>query len=349
MRLVHEDPELVARRVANAKRSLGANHSLEARGRQLERLLQGVTPRPRPQAVEPATAPLRLRDRVVTLVRRLGRIDALVAAVDALAGRIEGLERRLDWMHRAAIERIDELDRDLQALRAQVEGPPYISDSSALRVVAEDGAERLGFDAADGPLASFYEQFEELFRGPEQLIRQRLSVYVPVLTGHAPVVDLGCGRGEMLDLLAEAGIAAWGVELNADVAQTPLRKGHRVEIADACTVVAALPADSVGAVFSSQFAEHLSSEDLAGLVAAARRALQPGGLFIVETVNPHSIGALRTFWLDPSHVHPIFPEALLVLCRSAGFARGHVIYPNGTGAEEVDRTTSGEYAVIAQI
>jgi SAM-dependent methyltransferase len=264
-------------------------------------------------------------------------------------GDVELLDQRLDWLHRASVARIDALEGELRTLRAQIEDAPYVSDTSALRVITEDGRERLGFEASATPAASFYEQFEELFRGPEDLIRDRLKAYVPLLADRAPVVDVGCGRGEMLDLLAAAGIDAWGVELDAAVASNPIRKGHRIEVADACSVLRTLAPSSVGAVFSSQFVEHLSSGEVAELVDAAKRALRPGGLFIAETVNPHAIAAFRTFWLDPTHVRPIFPEALLLLCRAAGFARGYVMYPMERGDPEADRTASGEYAVIAEV
>jgi hypothetical protein len=68
---------------------------------------------------------------------------------------------------------------------------------------------------------------------------------------------------------------------------------------------------------------------------------------IAETVNPHSACALKTFWVDPTHQHPLFPEVLLSLCETTGYAKGDVIAPNGAGDWEVDRVREGEYAVIA--
>lgn len=75
--------------------------------------------------------------------------------------------------------------------------------------------------------------------------------------------------------------------------------------------------------------------------------LKPGGLMIAETVNPHSARALKAFWVDPTHQHPLFPEVMLSLCETIGYARGDVISPYGTGDWETDRTHDGEYAVIA--
>ncbi len=70
-------------------------------------------------------------------------------------------------------------------------------------------------------------------------------------------------------------------------------------------------------------------------------------MFIAETVNPHCVSALKTFWVDPTHQHPLFPEVALQLCRSAGFASAFVFHPNGTGEVAQDRFTQGEYAVVA--
>ena len=75
--------------------------------------------------------------------------------------------------------------------------------------------------------------------------------------------------------------------------------------------------------------------------------LKPGGLMIAETGNPHSARALKAFWVDPTHQHPLFPEVLLALCQTIGYASGDVIAPNGSGNWDVDRVREGEYAVIA--
>ena len=128
--------------------------------------------------------------------------------------------------------------------------------------------------------------------------------------------------GELLDLLAANGIDAIGIEADADVAAVARAKGHDVEVADANTFLrnSSLVARSAR-FFSSQFLEHIAPDAVADVVHAAACALRPGGRFIAETINPHSISALKMFWLDPSHVRPIYPETLLLSCRwRAGFA-----------------------------
>jgi SAM-dependent methyltransferase len=93
--------------------------------------------------------------------------------------------------------------------------------------------------------------------------------------------------------------------------------------------------------------EHMPFARLEALLAAALRALRPGGLLIVETVNPHAPDAMKGFWLDPTHERPLFPEVLLVLCRIAGFASGYVFHPGAAGDVEADRFSAPTYAVVA--
>jgi SAM-dependent methyltransferase len=105
---------------------------------------------------------------------------------------------------------------------------------------------------------------------------------------------------------------------------------------------------SAGAICSMQVVEHMDADALERLLRAAHRALRPGGPLIVETVNPHSPWALKAFWVDLTHEQPVFPEVLLQLCRQAGFAEAFAFAPYGEGVWDRDRTSSGEYAVLAR-
>jgi hypothetical protein len=93
--------------------------------------------------------------------------------------------------------------------------------------------------------------------------------------------------------------------------------------------------------------EHISYGDLIRFLELSLSRLRPGGLFVAETVNPHAAHALKTFWVDPTHEHPLFPEVTLVLCRLAGFASAYVFHPLGTRHFEDDRYRESEYAVVA--
>lgn len=180
------------------------------------------------------------------------------------------------------------------------------------------------------------------------MIRDRQRIYLPLLRAREPVLDFGCGRGEFLDLLAERGLRHMGVDIDAGMVRRCHLKGHsEVVQADGLDYLEALEDGSLGGVFSAQVIEHLPYESLLRLLSLVRRKLDEDGILIAETVNPHSPAALKTFWVDPTHQHPIFPEVALQLCRSAGFAAAFVFHPNGSADVKRDRFEQGEYAVVA--
>jgi hypothetical protein len=94
--------------------------------------------------------------------------------------------------------------------------------------------------------------------------------------------------------------------------------------------------------------EHMPYDELRRFLELARAKLRSGGLLVAETVNPHAPHALKTFWVDPTHRHPVFPEVALVLCKLAGFASAYVFHPLGVGHVEDDRYRESEYAVVAE-
>jgi predicted TPR repeat methyltransferase len=163
------------------------------------------------------------------------------------------------------------------------------------------------------------------------------------------VLDIGSGRGEFLDLLEEAGIECRGVDIDPGMVARCHEKGHGdVAEADALDHLRSLGEHSIGCIFSAQVIEHLEYGDLRMLLERSIEVLRPGGLLIAETVNPHSARALKTFWVDPTHRSPLFPETMLALCQLAGYASAHVFCPNGSGDWESDRVREGEYAILAK-
>ena len=204
---------------------------------------------------------------------------------------------------------------------------------------------RAGSDEVD---RDGYRGFEEIFRGSEQMIRDRQRVYLDLLAGHEPVLDAGCGRGEFLDLLKARGVPYRGVDLDEDMVARCREKGHEnVEQGDLLELIERTPPHSLGAIFSAQVIEHLEFAQLRRFLELGLSRLRPGGLLIAETVNPHSAAALKAFWVDPTHKHPLFPETMLALCALAGYVSGDVFAPLGNGDWEEDRTQVGEYAVVA--
>jgi len=168
-----------------------------------------------------------------------------------------------------------------------------------------------------------YLELERRFRGTEEEIRQRVHHYLPRLTGagkRGPVLDLGCGRGEALAALVEAGLEARGVDASASMVARCHERGLDATRGDLFKLLAATPEGSLGAVVSFHVIEHLPAATLERLVRLAFRALAPGGVLILETPNPLSVlVAARSFWLDPTHQRPVHPDSLELLVRLAGF------------------------------
>jgi 2-polyprenyl-3-methyl-5-hydroxy-6-metoxy-1,4-benzoquinol methylase len=193
-----------------------------------------------------------------------------------------------------------------------------------------------------------YRSFEDVFRGSEERIRELLVPYVDLLRGHEPVLDAGCGRGELLDLLREAEIEATGVDIDEGMVERAREKGHTVELADVVDYLGRLPDGKFGAIVAIHVIEHLPYEGLLRFLHLAREKLAPDGLLVVETVNPHSLQAFKTFWTDLTHRAPIFPEVASALATIQGFESVRVIFPRGTGDDDLDLREETEYALVAK-
>jgi len=165
-----------------------------------------------------------------------------------------------------------------------------------------------------------YVGFEDRFRGSQEVIRARLASYLPIFDGAGPVVELGCGRGEFLDLLRERGIPARGVDTNHEMVEVSRGRGLDAAEGDALSFLTAQPDDSLGGVFAAQVAEHLEPEYLMRVIDAAMHALRRGGVLVLETINPACWTAFFESYLrDLTHVRPLHPDTLQYLVRSSGF------------------------------
>ncbi|MBP2134454.1 O-antigen chain-terminating methyltransferase [Methanomicrobium sp. W14] len=200
-----------------------------------------------------------------------------------------------------------------------------------------------------------YLDFENLFRGSEELIKQRQSWYVDYFKGKNKVLDLGSGRGEFLELLSAEGIFVTGVDNNEDMIQVCRNKGLNVIHSDIFDYLNSIPDDSLDGIFSAQVVEHLPFEKLHEFFRLAYNKLKDGGIFVVETVNPYNLSAFRFFFLDPSHQKPLFPEFVYFMCQSSGFKEILVKYISAETSSGKPCTEDnggqwkyGDYAVIAE-
>jgi O-antigen chain-terminating methyltransferase len=210
----------------------------------------------------------------------------------------------------------------------------------------------------------FYRAFEEKHRGSRELIKSRLRAYFPFveplaqLDQGAKTIDLGCGRGEWLELMSELGFKSHGVDLDQGMLSGCVELGLSVAQGDAIDFLAALPSQSQLIVSAFHVVEHISFEQLQRVVSEALRVLKPGGLLIMETPNPENIiVSTCNFYLDPTHQRPIPPQLLSFLPEYVGFARVKTIRLQESKSllqsasltlQDVLGGVSPDYAVIAQ-
>jgi O-antigen chain-terminating methyltransferase len=210
----------------------------------------------------------------------------------------------------------------------------------------------------------FYRAFEERLRGSRELIKGRLRAYLPFVEPLLAIypavaaVDLGCGRGEWVELLAETGFIPVGVDLDGGMLDACLKLGLPVVQGDAIGYLCALSDESQAVVSAFHVVEHIAFDQLRTLVGEALRVLKPGGLLIMETPNPENIVVATTnFYLDPTHQRPIPPELLAFVAEYSGFARvktlrlqeaTELLRRQDISLHDVMAGASPDYAVVAQ-
>jgi O-antigen chain-terminating methyltransferase len=189
---------------------------------------------------------------------------------------------------------------------------------------------------------------EDSLRGSPAEVRESIAEYVRLAHDAQPVIDVGCGRGEWLEQLRDAGIEAYGVDINAVVVERCQALGLDVREADALVHLREIPEGSARAITSFHVVEHLSLDTLIGLIDAALVALQPGGVLIFETPNPTNVNVgAASFYLDPTHLKPLHPQFLEFLVAQRGFADAEVRYLNiedGPSLSVDDLAPNGELA-----
>jgi SAM-dependent methyltransferase len=241
------------------------------------------------------------------------------AARDDLDRRLGAYSRSMNAAQergRALRERVSTAERRLRRLlTAGAEGT-----APGVRVSPLPLSERVDHDRSAMAVEFDYAGFEERFRGSEEEVREHQRAYLDCFRDRQPVIDLGCGRGEFLQLMREAGLSARGVDVDTDMVLLCREKGFDVTAADAEAFLAALPDDSVGGIFAAQIIEHLAPERVIGLVQLCQRKLSPGGVLVMETPNPTCLTVFAdSFYKDPSHIRPLHPDMMQFLFETTGF------------------------------
>jgi O-antigen chain-terminating methyltransferase len=210
-------------------------------------------------------------------------------------------------------------------------------DEKELRALAKE---------EDHALDAFYASFDEQFRGRREDIKQRLRIYLPKInqnsigTESMPILDVGSGRGEWLEVLKEEGLQARGVDSNRILVEWCRNRHLDVTEEDLIGYLHRLPDASLGAVTGFHIIEHLPIETLVEFLNQAVRVLKPGGAVIFETPNPQNVlvGSCN-FYFDPTHRNPLPSEVTSFLVESRGFNRVEVMNLNPSDDTPVDENS----------
>lgn len=269
-------------------------------------------------------------DRVDRMARGLagaisGVSDEMLKRWESLVSRDQRYSGRMDDLRgsvAAAQQQVAVLKREFERLASAPATSRTTHDISGSPVanVAATSAAPAG-DAAAETSAWKYVGFEDLFRGSRDEIRARQETYLPLFAGASDVLDIGCGRGEFLDLLHAHGISARGCDLNHEMVEVCRARGLDVTEADALSYLQQQPDASLGGLMAAQVVEHLEPSYLLHVLEQAQRVLRPGAVMVLETINAACwLAFFESYIRDLTHVRPLHPDTLRYLVQASGFA-----------------------------
>ncbi|MBA2732999.1 MAG: methyltransferase domain-containing protein [Acidobacteria bacterium] len=231
-------------------------------------------------------------------------------------------------------ETVERLKKLKEELKARLASPQTMAGNNLiLPQQMADG--KTSADEARARLDNLFALFADEFRGQREVVKEGFRFYLPLLKAAGiknDILDIGCGRGEWLELLKEEGFDGRGVEINRVLAEQSRSRGLEVMEEDARAYLRGLPDESLNAVTGFHFIEHLSFETLIEVLDEIARTLRPDGFVIFETPNPKNlvVGACN-FYSDPTHLKPLFPETVRFILGNQGFTDVQIEYVNPVG------------------
>ncbi|WP_186002814.1 methyltransferase domain-containing protein [Mycobacterium sp. KBS0706] len=278
-----------------------------------------------------------------TISNSKDRLDQTEAAAAELRETVSSLAAQLSE-HRNVDPELHRLQAEMVELRGRLHSHwRSITDQKLrLELLLTEARKRLPapFDAtqtetianeASHLLDAFYVSFEDRYRGTRDDIKNRQKIYVPYARKAAEatggeLIDIGCGRGEWLELLGENGLAASGIDLNRVMVEECHARGLKATLGDALEVLRSLPERSLGAVTGFHIIEHLPFDVLVTLFDEVLRVLKPGGMVIFETPNPANLQvAAERFYMDPTHLNPLPSDLISFIATARGFSGVEVL------------------------
>ncbi|HEY2429587.1 MAG TPA: methionine biosynthesis protein MetW [Acidimicrobiales bacterium] len=231
-----------------------------------------------------------------------------------IVGQVDAVWERLAAWERGPVEdagAIGDLRRRVEALEAAEQGRQFRPNFSA-------------------------DAFESAFRGSGSDLKERYRDVAEIFAERSPVLDIGCGRGEFIELLATLGVEARGVEIDAELVAEGQAAGLEIARGDGIAHLASVPDESLGGIVLIQVVEHLTPQQVVDLVAVGRYKLREGGAMLVETVNPQSLYTFaHSFYLDPTHGNPVHPAYLKFLFDHSGWRDVRILWRSPPPADDV--------------
>jgi len=246
--------------------------------------------------------------------------------------RTAELERRLGQQ---GME-IDKLQKTVDYLKYNLAQLKYEANNISKDTKKKSGRKLQSLtDEVNHSLDSFFVFLEDNLRGSREEIKRRLKVYLPIIkkagvgSKSSPILDIGCGRGEWLELLKNKGLYTRGLDLNGIMVKICKELGFNVVQDEALSYLKGLTDNSLGAVTGFHLIEHYGFEFLIKLIEEILRVLKPGGLVILETPNPSNVlvGSC-SFYLDPTHNKPLPSTLIKLVLESLGFNKVKIININ---------------------
>lgn len=334
---------------------------LDLLNQEMESMRDGFDERQRDlfnREIERIRCELSERDRTIEdmnnkLILLDGSVDAFSQEIRNQGGDIEEMKSRLvllDGSVDAFSREIRNQGGDISKQAEKLRGfrLSLLDQQQTLAVLLEEVRKRLTkplvpveieniIKEEDHLLDALYATFGDQFRGTKEEIKAKQRIYLPYIeeakagTEEAPILDLGCGRGEWLELLRENRYVAEGVDSNRVLVQQCHGLGFNVTEADVIGFLRKQLSNSFGAITGFHLIEHLSLRDLIALLDESRRVLKPGGLVIFETPNPTNLFvSTYDFYRDPSHIRPVHPDTINFLLEMRGFVRIGSYFIEGT-------------------
>jgi SAM-dependent methyltransferase len=257
-----------------------------------------------------------------SLAARERRYEARTAAI---AAAHDELRTMVGVAQQASLALKREMEKILRGSRVPGSGGSAGSGSEG-SAGSGSGGSGSGGSALGASLDAYkYVGFEDQFRGSQDAIRERQESYLPYFEGLSDVLDVGCGRGEFVELLAAHGISARGIDLNHEMAEICRARGLDVQEADVVSYLSSLDDASLGGIFAAQVVEHFEPGYLLRFLELSFHKLRPGGRLVLETLNPACwVAFFESYIRDITHAWPLHPETLKYLVIASGFTRASV-------------------------